>query len=463
MKNNKKKSFFSTRNIIIGLVGIVVILVVLSLTGVFENKSIQEVEVDKITRRDILETVSANGKLQPETEVKISADISGEIIELPIKEGDKVKKGQLLCRIKPDQYQRELERSLANVNNIKANLSTAKAQAEQSFASFQKNKLQFERNKKLYDQKVISQSEFENYNSEYEVAKAQYQAALESVKAAEFNLQSSQATYKESEYSLTKTSIYSPMDGTISRLNVELGERVVGTMQMAGTEMMRVANLSVMESEVEVNENDIPNLMLNDTADIEVDAFRGDVFKGIVTSIANSSGADATASSTDKVTNFKVKIRLLEKSYADKLKDIPNNHGTPFKPGMNCSVNIHTKEAKNVISVPVLAITMREPTEPQKTPTSGKKNSDNATSDEKKSELKEVVFIYKSGKVYQKEVKSGLQNSDFIELKNGLKGDEQIVVGPFNAVSKLLNDGMEVKIAKKGDANQSGVSISIGK
>ncbi len=425
-KTIKKKKSHLLRNIIIALVGLILLLLLAKAMGWIGAEQIDKVETDNVKKRNITETVTANGKLQPETEVKISADISGEIIELHVREGQKVKKGDLLVRIKPDQYQREMEKASAMLNNSKANYASTKAQASQTRANLEKARAIFDRNKSLYEQKVISQADFENYQADYNALKAQYESAGENVLASSYSMESAAAGLKESQYSFSKTSIYAPMDGTISRLNVELGERVVGTMQMSGTEMLRIANLSGMEAEVDVNENDIPRLKLDDSADIEVDAFRGEAFKGIVTSISNSSGTSADQVSSEKVTNFKVKIRILEVSYKHLLQDYPGST-TPFRPGMSANVDIHTRAAYNQLTVPILAVTLRSETKSADT------TKVNANADE-------VVFVYSGGKAVKRKVKTGIQDDAYIVIKEGLKEGDEIITGPYSKISKTLQD-----------------------
>jgi HlyD family secretion protein len=433
-KNNR------LRNIIIVAVCLVILLIIAKKAGWIGSTALPEVEISKVGRHTIIETVNANGKLQPETEIKISADISGEIIELPIKEGMRVKKGDLLARIKPDEYQRNVEKAQAVVQNTNAGLASARATEAQSRANFEKVKLAFERNKKLYDQKAISQADYENLQSDYNIAKAQLEGAQENVKASQYTLASTNASLKESEFALSKTSIYSPMNGTISKLSVELGERVVGTMQMTGTEMMRVANLSTMEAEVEVNENDIVRLHIKDTADIEIDAFRGEKFKGLVTDIANSSATASDQISAEKVTNFKVKILLLESSYKHLLNENNPSNPTPFRPGMTADVEIHTKTASNVLAVPILSVTTRS-----------KKGAKDSTA--KGLDLNEVVYLYDKGKAVEKKVKTGVQDDSFIEIIEGIKQDETVISGPYRIVSKTLKDGDKVEKSKKPNEN----------
>ncbi|MDD3740867.1 MAG: efflux RND transporter periplasmic adaptor subunit [Bacteroidales bacterium] len=451
-KQNRKKKI--TRWVIIGIVVLIVFMIIGKKAGWFGSDSTHKISTDPVTEKTITEVVTASGKIQPETEIKISPDVSGEIIELLIKEGDQVKKGDYLLKIKPDIYESAVERSVAAGNSANANLSNSQARLEQVKAQFVQTELSYNRSKNLYDQGVISQSEYENALAAYQMGLADVRAAEASVNAANYSVMSSYATVKEANENLRKTSVFAPMDGTISMLNVEAGERVVGTEMMAGTEMMRIANLEVMEVIVDVNENDIIKIKLNDSADIEVDAYLNRKFKGIVTEIANS--ATSSGLSVDQVTNFKVKIRILPESYQD-LVDAGNNY--PFRPGMSATVDIHTKTVYNVLAVPLPAVTTRADTtgvgynqEPSNQKTISISNEDVEVSESETSDkitLMEVVFVYKDGKIEQRKVKTGIQDSYFIEIVEGLKEGEEVVTAPYNLVSKILKDGDAVKKVSK--------------
>ncbi|HOY37955.1 MAG: efflux RND transporter periplasmic adaptor subunit [Bacteroidales bacterium] len=434
MKTKRKKLY---RWLILGLIVLIVLLIVARKAGWMGGEEINKVSVDKVAKRTIVETVTANGKIQPEMEVKISPDVSGEIVELDVKEGQQVKKGQFLLKIKPDLYESAVDRSIAALNGAKANLSNSRARLEQTQAQFNQTELAFNRNQKLFDQGAISQAEYENSLASYQMGMADLNAARENVKAAEFTVMSAEATVKEANENLYKTSIYAPVDGTISLLNVELGERVVGTEMMAGTELLRIANLDVMEVTVDVNENDIVKISINDTADIEVDAYLNKKFLGVVTEIANS--ATSTGLSADQVTNFKVKIRILQTSYADLINA---NNKFPFRPGMSATVDIRTNAAINVICVPLMAVTTRpDSASALQVKPGAKDDDDRSTSD---ITLKEVVFVYKDGKAVMKNVVTGLQDSFFIEIKDGLTENEEVISAPNSLISKMLKDGMTV-------------------
>jgi HlyD family secretion protein len=440
MKTKKSKKSKIIRWIIIGAVAILILLIAGKKAGWFGKEIAHRVSTDVVDLRTITELVTANGKIQPETEVKISPDVSGEIVELIVKEGDDVKKGDYLLKIKPDLYESAVSRAEASLNSAKANLANSKARLEQVQAQFKQTELSFQRNQKLFEQGAISQSEYENAEAAYNMGVADVNAARESVKAAEFAVLSSEATVKEAGENLNKTSIFAPIDGTVSMLNVELGERVVGTEMMAGTELLRIANLDLMEVTVDVNENDIIKIRLNDTADIEVDAYLNRKFQGIVTEIANS--ASLTGMSVDQVTNFKVKIRILQSSYDDLID--PDNR-FPFRPGMSATVDIRTNTEYGVLVVPLPAVTTR--IDSSKLEYVGEvKDADEETSDQP---LKEVVFVYKDGKAVLKTVKTGIQDAFYIQIIEGLEKGEEVISAPYNLISKILKDGTEVTKVEK--------------
>lgn len=444
------------RNIIIGLVILVIFIVgggiLAKKKGWIGGEEGLKVAVEKAQKRTIVESVSASGKVQPETEVKISADVSGEVVELLVKEGDKVKKGQLLLKIKPDLYISAVERLEASLNTSKANSSNSKSRLTQAQSQFENTEAIFKRNEKLYNEKVISQQEFDASKAQYEVAKAEIIAAQQSVEGANFNIKGAQAALKEANENLAKTTIYSPVDGTVSKLNIEKGERVVGTSQMAGTEIMRIANLNEMEVKVDVNESDIVRVHLNDTAEIEVDAYLGRKFQGVVTSIANSANS-TSALSVDQVTNFEVKVRILQESYFDLLKkDQPNL--SPFRPGMSATVDIKTQKALDVLTVPIQAVTTRLDTtlgDPEETTVSENQDqgqqvdlSGASSAKEKQEEIEEIVFLLKDGKAVKSVVKTGIQDNEYIQILSGVESGSEVIFAPYNAVSKKLKDGSKV-------------------
>lgn len=394
------------------------------------------VSVEKVQRKSIIQIVSSSGKVQPVTEVKISPDVSGEIIELPVKEGDHVERGTLLARINPEMYESALDRVIASLNTSKANLANARARASQAEAQFINATSSYNRSKTLFDQATISESEFDAARSQYLVAEAEVEAGRQSVVGAEFQVKSAEAAVRETRESLTKTSLFAPMDGTISRLDAEIGERVVGTSQFAGTEIMRIANLNQMEVLVNVNENDIIRVSAGDTAFIEIDAYMGQKFTGLVTSIANS--AKVEGMSLDQVTNFEVRVQILPESYQHLMSD---ERVSPFRPGMSAQVDIRTKTEIDVISVPIQAVTVREKPEQQQDTLAENNNSPQAVPG---SNMQECVFVYSDGKVVMQPVVSGIQDSYFIQIVEGLEEDQEVVTGPYRTVSRVLNDGDQV-------------------
>lgn len=410
---NKKVIYIIVGVMIIGIIALIAVS-----KSKNKNKG-TEVEIEAVSSKTIIETVSATGKIQPESEVKISSEVSGEIIFLPIKEGDQVKRGQILARVNPELY-------TSAYNRVTASMSTSKAGLSQAEAQLREAKANYDRNKTLFDKGVISKAEFERAIGSYESAKANRESAF-------YNVQSANASVSEARESLGRTTIYAPADGTISLLNTELGERVVGTQQMTGTEIMRIANLDQMEVEVDVNENDIIKISIGDEANIEVDAYLKKTFKGEVTAISNAS---SLATSADQVTNFKVKVRILRDSYKDLLEGKAANY-SPFRPGMTATVDIITRKKENVLAVPISAVVVKSDT------------SANAKLDEinVSKEKFECVFVEEKGKAKIKIIKTGIQDDSNIEVKTGLKKGEKIIIGPYSTVTKELKSGD--KVAKK--------------
>ncbi|HSI91243.1 MAG TPA: efflux RND transporter periplasmic adaptor subunit [Adhaeribacter sp.] len=398
-----------------------------------------------VKRADIIERVSASGKIQPETEVKISPDVSGEITELRVQEGDSVVKGQLLVKIRPDNYQSMVDMRIAAVNQAKANLAQSRARVAQTQANNVQIEQTHKRNTDLYKQKVISQAEFETSKANFEVSQQELESARQTVRAAEFGVQSAQASLKEARENLTRTTIFAPVSGTISKLNVERGERVVGTSQMAGTELMRVANLNTMEVRVNVNENDIVRVRIGDSVMVDVDSYsnQDQDFRGVVTAIANTA---KDAQTLEAVTEFEVRIRLLNESYRE-LAQARNRN--PFRPGMTASVDIITDQKNKVLSVPLSAVTTRtsgfmEGKEKRKARTGGSNEAEDTN--KPKEELLEIVFVIENGKAVARKVKTGISDFDNIEILSGLKEGEQVVSGPFRVVSKTLKNNALVVV-----------------
>jgi HlyD family secretion protein len=412
---------------------VVATLLILSKKGIIGNKNKgKEVETAVVNTSTIVETVSATGKIQPEIEVKISSEVSGEIISLNVKEGQVVKKGDLLVKINPDLYTSGYNRSVSNLAGTKAGLS-------QADATFNEAKTSYERNKILFQKGIISKSDWDKSVATFEGAKAAKQSAY-------FNVKSATATVNEAKDNLGRTTIYAPADGTISVLNVELGERVLGTQQMAGTEILRVANLNNMEVEVDVNENDIVKIKEGDFANVEVDAYLKKQFKGVVTSISNSASSTLTA---DQVTNFKVKVRILKESYQDLLEGKPETY-SPFRPGMTATVDIITKTKTNVLSVPISSVVIKSDTAAVKEikVEDPKDQKQEAPKSDKKLEC---VFVKVGDKAKIKIIKTGIQDDTNIEVISGLKKGDQVITGPYTTVSKELNSGDVVFIKKEKD------------
>ena len=417
----KRKTLFVIGAIILGLL----LLIVGKKSGWFGGESEgKEVDIQLVSQENITQKVSATGKIQPELEIKLSSEVSGEIIELPVVEGQMVKKGELLVRVNPDIYESIVNRSVASLETVRASLQQAEASLRESEESYKRNQILFEKG-------VISKSDWDKIVSTYEIAKANKQSA-------HYNVQSAMASLTESRDNLRKTTIFSPTDGTISKLDVELGERVVGTVQMTGTEIMRVADLSRMEVEVDVNENDIVKVSIGNNVEIEVDAYLNKVFKGVVTNIANTANS---TTSVDQVTNFKVKIRIDENSYQDLLKDKKAGY-SPFRPGMTATVDIITQTKKDIVTVPISAIVVRKLSEIK---------SDTPKEDADKRQ--EALFVFKEGKAELRMISTGIQDNTNIEILSGVEKGEQIIVGPYNLVSKTLRSGD--KVVKK-EENRKG-------
>lgn len=400
------------------------------------------VSVEEAKLGDIIETVSANGKIQPAQDVVISPYISGEVVELYVKEGDEVNEGDLLVKIDPEIYISAYERAEANLNSQQANLANAKARQAQSEASYKNSKISYERNKKLWEQDVISQSEYDATLANFEVAKAEVDASKQTVASAKYAISSAKATLREAKDNLTKTTVSAPRSGTVSKLNVEQGERVAGASQFsAGTEIMRIANLQHMEVNVEVNENDIVRVSLNDTCTIEVDAYLNEEFLGVVTEIATS--ANTIGVSAEQVTNFDVKILVLPESYASLIPE-DNPKYSPLRPGMSATVEIRTEYADNVLIIPIGAVTTRSDT-------TENKDEEARVDEDKKKDVVEVVFIYDEGFARMQEVEIGIQDNTNIQIKEGLEEGEEVVTGPYSLVSKSLRDGNELKKTERKD------------
>jgi len=444
---------------------ILLMLVVASLLGaaIWKTRSSKEkamqVTAEGASKRSITELVSASGKIYPEFEVKISSDVSGEVVNLYVEEGDTVKAGQLLAKVAPDQYESAVERVVASKNATAANLANTRsqtfqleankkqaiAQRDQILAQIENSRSVHKRNEMLHKEGVISDAELEgtlsalrsleanlaSARAAIESADANIASSVESIRAAEYQVASANATVKEAKDNLRRTTIYAPSSGVISKLNVEQGERVVGTLQMTGTEIMRIANLDIMEVQVDVSENDILSVSVGDTADVEVDAYLDRSFKGVVTEIASSASGGLSGQLTaDQVTNFRVNIRLLPDSYSDLVKRGRNI----FRPGMSASVDIRTLIERDILTVPLLAVTTREDEDAE--------NKDDA-------DLLEVVFVSSGDSTLMREIKTGIQDDTYIQVLSGISTQDTIVTGPYKAVSKKLKEGDKIKIVTK--------------
>lgn len=444
MKQKKLKIYLG-----IAVMLLIIFAVIGKREGWIGKGNVIQVSTDTVQVRDIVEMVSANGKIQPEVEVKITPDVSGEIIELHVMEGDSVKENKLLARIDPKAYEAALERNLASFNRTKADVANAKARLAQVNSQFIKSESTFNRNKKLFEETVISAASFEEIKSAYEVALAEVEAASQSIAASEFNEKSAEAAVKEAQENLRKTNIYAPVSGIISRLMVEKGERVVQTSMMQGTEMMRIADMNNMEVSVQVNENDIVRVSVGDDVTVEVDAYLNEKFKGEVTSIANSASVDGMQA--EQVTNFDVKIKVLRSSYEHLLQD-KNIVESPFRPGMSATVDIETATKFKVLSIPIQCVTIRDKNEEKnKYKDESQEQEGEEVSQVKAEDLIEVVFLYSDGKALQALVKTGIQDENYIEIKEGLKAGSEVISAPYNAISQKIKHEDEVEKVNKED------------
>ncbi len=428
MMKNKKR-----RNIIIAVLTLVAVLVIWKLSQGGQKRLVQ---AESPAFRDIVERVSASGKVQPASEVKIQSDVSGQIVELPVKEGDHVKKGQLLVRINPDLYTSALQRAEATWNSAKSNWSSAKARLAQAQAQLKMQELTFKRNEKLLLEKVISQAEMDNSRSSYETSLAEVTAAQESIKSAEFSIASAEAGKTEAADNLKRTTIVAPIDGTVTALTKEVGEAVLGNNMTSGDVIMKISGLAQMEVDVEVNESDIVHVQIGDTAIVTVDAFRNEKFKGLVTEIGNTAlnlMTTTPGASSSQVTNFSVKVSILPSSYAHLMK---GEVDAPFRPGMTATVDIETEKIKHVLSIPIKSVTMRP---------------DSSSGGESKT----CVFVFNENekKARLKFLKTGIQDDQFIHVPSGLNEQDKIITGPYDEIAKMLNDGDVVEI---GEASKEG-------
>jgi HlyD family secretion protein len=460
---NQKKS--SNRLIIIlsGLVGLLLLFAIIGKSlGWVGKKKMFEVDMAKVSFETIVEKVSASGMVRPVIEVKISPEVAGEIIELQIKEGDSVKSGDLLLKIRPDNFISALNRSKANLNQQKANLAASRANLARAEAGFYRSQLEFNRQALLHKEEMISDAEYELAEANYKIATQDLESAKQTVEAAIYIVKSSQATVDEAQENLMLTNIRAPMTGIVSKLDVEKGETVVGTSQMQGTEMLRIADLNNMEVRVDVNENDIIKISIGDTTLIDVDSYSylKKEFKGVVTQIANSANNKV---SSDAVTEFEVRIKILNDSYQDLLEEMDIIY--PFRPGMTASVEIITMTKHNILTVPLSAVTTRKKRskrsvgsidEGEEDASYDKASQDQEDEIQSDSEmLEEIVFVHSEGKVKKVKVQTGISDFENIEIISGLSEDDEIVTGPFLLVSKRLKDESAVVLREKGRTDQN--------
>jgi len=438
------------KHILITVGVLVVLLIGAKLAGWIGGEKIEKVTVEKAADRRIIETVTASGKVQPETEVKLSSEVSGEVVELLVKEGDIVKKGQLLFKVRPDVLRSGFDRASASYSSQKASVASAAQLLKQSEGTYANEAGIYKRNVELFKKKVISVAEFDAAKAAFVTANTNLESAKQSLIAAKFTLEQSGANVQEASANLAKATIFAPVDGVISKLSVELGDRILGTAQFAGTEIMRISNLSSMEVNVDVNENDINRVNVGDSAVIEVDAFEDKKFKGVVTEIASSSkdvGTTATAAaSTDQVTNFVVKVRIDAGSYSG-VKGGAKGLPSPFRPGLSATVDIESSSVKG-LSVPIQSVFTKGAKDEKES------QGNDANADKQKSKLndktiKQYVYTYADGTVKQVEVVTGIQNDQYIQIKKGVKAGTEVVSGPYAAIQNKLKDGMKVEKTTK--------------
>jgi HlyD family secretion protein len=410
----------------------------------------EKVAIEKAVKRTIIESVYASGKIYPEIEVKISPDISGQITELYVEEGDSVQKGKVLARIYADIYALQRDEAASRVNQSVATVDNGKASLESVKANLDLARQTLDRNKTLYEQKVISKAELEQYEVTYRSSQSNYTAALQNIKGLQANVQSTQTGLSKANKDLSRATIIAPMNGVISSLKVKKGESVAGSSFNVGTEMMTVADMSKLEVRVDVGENDIVKINIGDSADVEVDAYNNRKFKGVVTKIASSTKTSLGSMTSNDVTNYEVRIRLVNDSYKDLAHKV-----FPFRPGMNASAEIRTKTVANVLSVPIAAVNARvkggdKSMEDKRKEDKAIKDEDALSTTTKDDELEEVVFVLqKDGTVKKLVVKSGIQDITNIQILSGIREGDEVVSGPYSAISKTLKDGMKVKVVPR--------------
>ena len=442
--------------ILFSVLGLIVLFFILKKIGVIGKDKTVKVATEKVSKRTIVETVNASGKVYPEVEVKLSPDISGEIVELNVAEGDSVKKGQVLARIYADIYATQRDQASAVVNQQQAQVANVSASIEAMRAQLDQAKKSYDMQKQLFDEKVISQSEFNTVDAAYKSAQANFNAARQNIRGSQAGVQSARAALSKANKDISRATSVSPMEGVVSLLSVKKGERVVGSSMMAGTEMMRIADLRKIEVRVDVGENDIPKIHLGDSATVEVDAYNSRKFKGVVTQIASSNNGAASiqSSASTDVTNYKVYIRLLPQSYQD-LMDPAKPKSFPFRPGMSASADIQTKTHENRLAVPINAVTTRDKNDTTNSKTYVEKSTNVSTTDKSNSgtdDLEEVVFILqKDGTVKKIIVHTDIQDINYIEILSGLNEGDEVITGPYDVVSKSLKSKDKVKVVPKSE------------
>ncbi|MBL6448970.1 efflux RND transporter periplasmic adaptor subunit [Fulvivirga sp. 29W222] len=449
---------------LIGAFGVlVVILIVGKYAGWIGKPNEIEVEIAKAKQLAITEKVSASGMVQPVVEVKLSPEVSGELIELNVEEGDSVQANQVLAKVRPDNFVAAVEQSKASLNQQRANLASSEAALQRAKATFIRAEQEYQRQEKLFKENVISDSEWEQAQQNFVIAENDLKSAEKSVEAARYIVRSSKASLDQTQENLRRTAVTSPMGGIVSKLNVEKGETVLGTQQFQGTEIMRIADLNKMEVRVDVNENDIIRVSLGDTAVIDVDAYShlDKEFKGVVTAIANTANDKASA---DAVTEFEVRIKILNSSYKDLIE---NGSRYPFRPGMTASVDIVTNRKESILTVPLSAVTTRDPNKKKFGSKGDKDGEEIAKADEEntgagaRDDVKEVVFVNEGGTAVLRQVKTGISDYENIEILEGVNEGEEIISGPFLAVSKRLEDGDKIKVDEKKEEKKTEDNSSI--
>ncbi|MFC4262754.1 efflux RND transporter periplasmic adaptor subunit [Ferruginibacter yonginensis] len=437
-----------TKWILFGSIGLLLVLIVLAKAGTFGKEEGIKVTAETAQKRTIIEVVNASGKVYPEIEVKVSPDISGEITELTVAEGDTVKKGQLLARIYADVYNIQRSQAASGVTQSQAQVANSQAALEALKANVEQSQRTYDMQKRLFDEKVISASEFNVADAALKTAKANYNAAVQGIRGTQAAVQSARDNLAKANTDLGRTAIVAPMDGVVSLLSVKKGEKVAGNSFNVGTEMLRIADMDKIEIRVDVGENDVPKVKLGDSAIVTVDAYSERKFKGIVTQIASSNNGAATSSltsATSDVTQYKVYIRILKESYTDLL----GKGSFPFRPGMSANADIQTKTQANIVAVPINAVTTREKNDSAKTKVNNTNNTTTNTTGVD-DDIETVVFVKgKDNKVTKVVVKTGIQDINYIEISSGLKGGEEVITGPYDVVSKTLKVGTQVKVVDK--------------